>query len=218
LYDSDTLAMPVATAALGLNPASPRINYGVAAFSAYQSDPLDSVGLDSDGNLLHPLSFDPIHPGVAVFGSFDGDASALLYRDSPGSVLKVTRNAAAYALDHAQGALMVHFQNTVGTKAQKLALKSASKATVKLSKSATKLHQALTATITVSNTAGVAATGKVDLRHIGGGVFVSGNLSNGKVTVRFTPKSKGTYKIRAEYHGDASYLAGNSNTVTLVVS
>ena len=79
------------------------------------------------GNLVNPLSLDILHPGVAVYGSYDGDASPLLFRDSPGSVLTIRRDAAAYAADHGQGALIIHFQNKRGYKAQVVYLKSAGK-------------------------------------------------------------------------------------------
>jgi hypothetical protein len=220
LFDSDTMVMPVALAALGLNPANPRLHYGVVSFSPYQSDPIDLIGLNANGEMHNPLSFNAFRPGVAVFGSYDGSASALLYADSPGSVLAVRRDTAAYAADHALGALIVHYQNKVGTKAQKLALKSASAVSIKLSKTTVKLHGSVSASISVASTGGPVPTGQVDLRHMNGahGIYSIGHLSNGKVTLKFTPKTKGTILVRAEYHGDGSYLAGHSATVKVVVS
>jgi subtilisin family serine protease len=211
LLGSDTLVMPVATAALGLNPASPRFNYGVGAYSSYQSDVLDSVGFTS------PLSFDPITPGVAMFGSFDGDASALLFRDSPGSVLKLTRNIAAYAADRGKGLLTVHFHNAVGNKAQVSSLKSVSTVSLKLSPTSAKLNTKINSVTKVANT-GLVPTGKVNIRHVGGGVFATGTLSNGVLSVSFTPHARGTYRVRAEYAGDANYLPGNSAIITVTVS
>jgi hypothetical protein len=120
LFNSDTLVMPVALGLIpGVTASHSRISYAVFAFSEYQSAPVDQVGdVGAKGKLVKPLSFDVLHPGVAVFGSYDGDASALLYRDSPGSVLEVRRDSAAYAVDHGLGALLVHFHNKVGNKAQ----------------------------------------------------------------------------------------------------
>jgi subtilisin family serine protease len=213
LLGSDTLVMPVATAALGLNPASPRFNYGVAAYSSYQLDALDSVGFTS------PLSFDPITPGLAMFGSFDGDASALLFRDSPGSVLKLTRNIAAYAADRGKGLLTVHFHNTAGNKAQVSSLKSASTVSLRVSATKIKVNTKIN-TLTVVKNTGLVPTGRVNLRHTEGGhgVYATGTLTNGFLSVSFTPHTRGTYRFRAEYLGDANYLPGNSAVITVTVS
>jgi hypothetical protein len=78
---------------------------------------VDTVGLSSSLAPDGTLTTDVLNPGVAVFGSFDGNGSPLLYVDAPGA-LAVRRDAAAYAADHGQGALIVHFHNVVGTKAQ----------------------------------------------------------------------------------------------------
>jgi hypothetical protein len=115
--------------ALGLIPgvtaSHSRISYAVFAYSEYQSSPVDQVGdIGANGKFVKPLSFDVLHPGVAVFGSYDGDASALLFRDSPGSVLEIRRDSAAYTADHGLGALLVHFHNKVGNKAQVATLTS----------------------------------------------------------------------------------------------
>jgi hypothetical protein len=53
-----------------------------------------------------------------VFGAFDGNESPLLWQDMPGTSLTVRRDSAAYAADNGQGALLVHFHNAVGNKAQ----------------------------------------------------------------------------------------------------
>ncbi|MDT4985464.1 MAG: hypothetical protein QOF95_2954, partial [Pseudonocardiales bacterium] len=155
--------------------------------------------------------------GVAMFGSFDGDASALLFRDSPGSVLKLTRNIAAYAADRGKGLLTVHFHNTVGNKAQVSSLKSAARVTLKVSPTSAKLNTKINSVTTVANT-GLVPTGKVNIRHVGGGVFATGTLRNGVLSVSFTPHARGTYRVRAEYAGDANYLAGNSAVITVTVS
>jgi Bacterial Ig-like domain (group 3)/Subtilase family len=106
----------------------------------------------------------------------------------------------------------------LGAKAQRMAVKSVSSVGLKLSTTHAAFHAAVTATVTVANGSGIPATGKVDIRHVGGGVFVSGTLVNGTLTVKFTPKYRQTYQVRAEYHGDSNYLAGNSAIVTLTVS
>jgi subtilisin family serine protease len=118
LFDSDTLVMPVAIAAVpGVSTGHSRVSYGVLTFSQFSPGPVDSVGLNSSFNPDGTLSTDVLNPGVAVFASFDGSGSPLLYVDEPGT-LNVRRDAAAYAVDHGQGALIVHFHNDVGNKAQ----------------------------------------------------------------------------------------------------
>src|SRR5262249_10212401 len=118
LFDSDTLVMPVAIAALpGIAAGHSRIRYGVLTFSQFSADPVDSVGLNSSFNPDGTLTTDVLKPGLAVFGSFAGGGSPLLWVDEPGT-LNVRRDAAGYAADHGQGALIVHFHNAVGNKAQ----------------------------------------------------------------------------------------------------
>jgi subtilisin family serine protease len=126
LFNSDTLVMPMAIGAIpGVTASHSRITYAVFAFSEYQSAPVDQVGdIGGNGKFVKPLSSDVLNPGVAVFGSYDGNESALLYRDSPGSVLEIRRDAVSYAADKGLGALLVHFHNKVGNKAQVVTLKS----------------------------------------------------------------------------------------------
>jgi subtilisin family serine protease len=113
LFNSDTMVMPVAISALTPKHGS-RLSYAVAGFSIYQSTPVDEVGFTSRGTT--GFSFDPLHPGVAVFGSYDGSQSSLLFRDAPGEVLEVVRDKAAYVADRARGALIVHFRTASATK------------------------------------------------------------------------------------------------------
>jgi hypothetical protein len=118
LFDSDTLVMPVLTSALpGVSVGHSRIKYGVLTFGSFSADPVDSVGLDSNDAPDGTLTADVLNPGVAVYGSFAGGGSPLLYVDGPGTLV-VRRDAAAYAADHGKGALIVHFHNAVGNKAQ----------------------------------------------------------------------------------------------------
>ena len=118
LFDSDTLVMPVLTSDLpGVSAGHSRIKYGVLTLATFSMDPVDSVGLNSNFVPDGTLTTDVLKPGLAVFGTFDGSGSPLLYVDSPGT-LEVQRDAAAYAADHGQGALIVHFHNAVGNKAQ----------------------------------------------------------------------------------------------------
>jgi subtilisin family serine protease len=121
-FDSDTLVMPVDIAALpSVSAGHSRITYAVATFGQFSSDPVDQIGFGSpffDGS----LTTDVLNPGVAVFGSFTGTGSPILYKDMPGTSLTVRRNAASYTADHGSGLLMVHFQNAVGNKAQIVSL------------------------------------------------------------------------------------------------
>lgn len=131
LFDSDTLVMPVAVSALPKLAVNGRIRYGVASYSNETAGPIDTVGLDAAGNLSKPLSINPYHPGIAVYGSVDGTTNGLLYADAPGTLLQVRRDAQRYPQDGGLGVLMVHFHNKVGNKAQVVALKSTAPAAAK---------------------------------------------------------------------------------------
>lgn len=128
VFDSDTLVMPVAIGALsGISSTHSRITYGVLTFSTFAPDPVDTAGVHLFGNSLSfdgSLSADVLNPGVAVYGSYNGSGSALLYHDSPGTTLTVRRNAKTYATDHGMGALIVHFQDGAGHAAQVVRLTS----------------------------------------------------------------------------------------------
>ena len=132
LFDSDTLVMPVWLPALGVSVGHSRITYGVVTFGSFSGDPVDSVGFTSNLSAFDgSLKADVLNPGVAVFGSFDGSSSPLLYADMPSTSLTLRRDAAAYAADAGKGVLMVHFHNAVGNKAQVLDIDSHSLAVTK---------------------------------------------------------------------------------------
>jgi uncharacterized repeat protein (TIGR02543 family) len=118
LLDSDTLVIPVGIDDLpGISAGHSRIHYGVVSFGQFQSDPVDFAGFDPNtGDLT--LTADVLKPGVAAYGAFDGFESPLLWADMPSTSLNLRRDAAAYAADHGMGAMIVHFQNAVGNKAQ----------------------------------------------------------------------------------------------------
>ena len=121
LLDSDTLVMPVWIGALaeeGLTTDASRVTYGVLSFGQFASDPVDSVGFDDSLDLDGSLTADPLNPGVAVFGTWNGSGTPLLYQDMPGTSLTIRRDAASYTADNGMGAMIVHFQNAVGSKAQ----------------------------------------------------------------------------------------------------
>lgn len=122
MFNSDTLVMPVFIATLGASAGHSRIAYGIATFGQFSSSPVDTIGFGSNSNLDGSLSTDVLNPGIAVYGSFNGSGSPLLYADSPSTTLTVRKDAAAYVSDHGQGVLMVHFHNKVGNKAQVVTL------------------------------------------------------------------------------------------------
>ncbi len=125
LFDSDTMVMPVWIGGLsGVSTGHSRITYGVVTFGSFSSGLVDSVGARVSGSSVSldgTLSTDVLNPGLAVFGAFDGSSSPLLYVDAPGT-LEVRRDASAYTADHGLGALIVHFHNAVGSKAQVVSL------------------------------------------------------------------------------------------------
>src|SRR4051812_4727919 len=219
LLDSDTLVMPVLTAALGLKPGASRISYGIASFDGYHDGAVDSIGLNDVGDPENGLTFDPLQPGLAMYGSYDGDASPLLFRDSPGSVVKVSRNAPAYAADRGKGLLVVHFHNQNGHKAQVVSLsKSAASPTLKLLPNPVRHGRTVTATISVTSKSGVTPTGTVTLRRPDGTVIGTRTLKSGKATLTFTAKKAGTYRHYARYNGDQNTAPASSAIVNLKVT
>jgi subtilisin family serine protease len=119
VFGSDTMILPVSIAALpAVAATNSRITYGVVTFSTFAADPVDSVGFTSNFDLDGTLSTDVLHPGLAVYGAYTGVGNPLLYGDQTGKAIDVRRDGAAYAADRGQGALIVHFQNAVGNKAQ----------------------------------------------------------------------------------------------------
>jgi subtilisin family serine protease len=226
LLESSVVVMPVFNAALGIDPANSRFNYGVLGFTAYQSAPLDTVGVGSGDSL--DLSFDPVHPGAAVYGAVSQSTSPLLFLDNPTSVLRVDRDAAAYAADKGQGLMMVHFHNQEAAKVQAVSLTTAPPPPTKvtptvalsLDKAKVKRGHKVKATITVTGSAGT-ATGLVELGKVVGGAFrpvASGTLSNGTVTIKFEPNKPGKYVLQAHYDGDAAYNSASSAEVKLKVT
>ncbi len=213
-FNSDTLVLPVAISALpGVAAGHSRITYGVASFSAFSSAPIDLVGLNANGAFSSPLSFDLLRPGVSVFVGQGG----LLYQDLPGTSLVLRRDAPAYGADKGLGALMVHFHNRVGSKAQVVALKSVPQVKLTLSATTVRAGTAVNANVSVANTAGLLATGAVSVRRAPGVVLVNGTLVNAKATLRLPNLPRGKYTIYVFYPGDANYLSGYSNKVTLTI-
>ncbi len=218
MFNSDTLVLPTTIAAIpGVAPGQSRISYVVQSFSAEQSAPVDTIGsIDPNGNLVNPLSFDVLNPGIAVYGSYTGDASPLLYPDSSSSVISLRRDASAYVQDGALGAMIVHFQNQLGDKTQLLGLKIAPAVNLALSPNPVGRGHQVTANVTVPGT-GTPATGAVVIKQ-GSTTLASGTVVNGAVQLQFTENVAGAYAITAEYAGDGGHEAGTSTPVLLHVS
>lgn len=224
LFDSDTLVLPVGLQYLpGLSSTKSRISYSVLTFTGSSSGPVDQVGdVGSDNTLVGAKTMDVLNPGVAVYGSYNGDTDPLLYVDSPNTFVKIRRDAKAYAADGAQGALLVHFHNAVGNKAQLVSF-AKTKSTVGLTMTPNPATHGkkLSGVVTVTASNGVAPTGTVTLKRVTGGgapaTVATGKLVNGKVTLGYTPKNAGTYKYQASYSGDSLYAAGNSAAVSVKI-
>ncbi|WP_460792327.1 S8 family serine peptidase [Nocardioides maradonensis] len=218
LLHSDTLVLPVAIAALpGIDADHSRISYGISSYTPYSGDPIDTIGMDATGALSDPLSMDVLHPGVSVAGSYTGDASPLLFPDSEASVLKLTRDPASYAADNGKGALLVHFQNAVGDKAQVVRLNAAATVGLSLAPTTAARGQTVTATVTIPKDAGPGATGAVTLTA-GGTQVASGTAVDGTATLTFSSAKAGKLPVVASYAGDENYQPGVSAPATLTVT
>jgi subtilisin family serine protease len=233
LFDSDTMVFPVWLDALrtagGSFPPLPsfgktdsRVRYGVV--SVGEGGIVDNIGVNvtsllSGGrprlNSAH-LATDLAHTGIEVANSSIFDHAlfgALLNNDKPGTAVSVRRDVAQYNRDHAKGLLMVHFQNTVGSKAKIVTLKSKPKVSISLSASSVQLNHAISATIKVANTAGHVATGKVVLHRGSGAILRQGRLTKGQITFTWRPGARGAFAVYAVYKGDANYAARRSAKV-----
>jgi len=218
LFDSDTMVLPVAISAIpGVDEEHTRIGYSVLSFSPYQGAPVDHIGdIDEDGNLTDAMSLDVLHPGVALFGSYDGSASPFLFPDAPSSVLNLRRDAAAYVEDGGLGAMIVHFHNQLGSKTQVVQLKVDPTVNLQLAPNPAGRGQTVTATVTVPTGSDATATGTVTLKR-GTTTVASGALSNGSAQLHVSFADAGTYLLHAEYSGDTNHNAGTSATANLVV-
>ena len=218
VFDSDTMVLPVATAAIpGVDGENSRISYSVLSFSPYQGAPVDQIGdLDDDGNLVDPLTLDVLKPGVALFGSYDGSASPFLFPDAASSVLNLRRDAAAYVQDGGLGAMIVHFHNQLGSKTQMVQLKVDPTVNLALAPNPAGRGQDVTATVTVPTGPDAPATGTVTLKR-GTTTLATGALSNGTAQLHVSFADAGTYPLHTEYSGDANHNAGSSDPTNLVV-
>jgi hypothetical protein len=133
VFDSDSLVLPVATAALtGMSlpepPAQPRIRsghtrigYGVLSTSAYHSRPLDVVGFTGAGRPV--LTLDVTRPSLTVT---DGGSAGRFYPDLPGLTVTVRKDTRAYRTDKTKGLLLIHHHDADGVRAQVVRVKQPS--------------------------------------------------------------------------------------------
>jgi subtilisin family serine protease len=223
IFDSDVLVLPVPVADLpGFSAEHPRINYSVFSFDYETGPSIDQVGdIADDGTITHGLSLDVLHPGVSVQGSYNGASSPILFQDSPGTVLSVRRDLAAYRADRGQGVLMLHFHNLTGNKAQVVGFAKA-KPTVKLSFAPTTIKKGTSTKVTVTVTgAADKPTGTVTISRLNGtkpGALRTVTLVNGTASFTYTPRAAGTFTYRAAYAGDQIYAGGTSGVATLKIT
>ncbi|KAA2253525.1 S8 family serine peptidase [Solihabitans fulvus] len=113
VFDTNTIVLPVALTALGIDPSkdSARISY-TASVAGFYTAPGDKTGLIS--SISTPMSFDPLKPGLWTQGG--GDA-AIGYVAKPGTALVVNRDAAAAAVDKSDSLLVIDHHNASGDRA-----------------------------------------------------------------------------------------------------
>jgi subtilisin family serine protease len=138
LFDSDTMVLPVWLRAFGafnghralpgFSSKHTRIRYGVLSFG--ETGLVDAVGVNLRTGRLSSsgyLTTDVLHPGVLVHNNSIRNYDTrgfLLNSDRPDTTLTVRRDLARYRKDRGKGALLIHFHNQVGVKAQVVTLKS----------------------------------------------------------------------------------------------
>ena len=125
--------------------------------------------------------------------------------------------AHAYTITYTEDDQIKSFTKTGTLVVNKAAVKSTAGAVTKAptTKAAGKY------TVTVTKPTGLAnATGKVTVTLKKGSATkkVSGNLSNGKVTINVPKLAKGTWKATVSYAGDKNYKAATVTGKSVVVS
>jgi len=223
IFDSDSLSLPVATeaiAATSLDPAHPRIrlghsriNYGVAASSAYHNQPLDLVGLTAAGKPT--LTVDVVRPALTVG---DGVSADEYLADLPGLPLSVRKDVPAFGFDKPLGLLILHHHNTDGVRAQVVRVKQPSAPRLALSTTHALVGHPVLAVVRIPASAGPLPTGTVTLRYGSAGVVLArARTNNGYFAVNLRLRH-GVYVLYADYSGDNYYLPHRSNLMVLQVS
>ena len=203
LYDSDVMVLPVSLDTLidyGVNPASPRVSYGIETYSYSSDQAIDMIGIDPEtGDLDHPLSADLYEPGITVT---DESGNGPLVEDQPGHQLTVTRNVGSWKEDGGEGLMMVHFHNQTGEKAQAVALRGANSYT-----SVSVSPGALSATVEAGESL-PEPTGQVTF-SIDGKPVGSAQLESGIAVLNREVPHGAPRMVRAEYSGDADFEASS---------
>jgi hypothetical protein len=100
-----------------------------------------------------------------------------------------------------------------------VSLNKAASVSLSLAPNPVTVGKPVTATMTVSGSAGT-PTGTVTLTRVTGStgkpVFVR-TLSGGRATLSYPQNTTGTFVYRADYAGDSTYAAGQSSEVSLTV-
>lgn len=217
IFDSDTMVLPVNIAALGVTEGSSSIDYGIYTYSNQKDAPVDTVGFDGDGELLDgSLSMDLLEPGV-----FLGDGGDVFqFGLTGGDSLLVNRNRDAYKAENALGAMIVHFHNEVGNKAQIVDLVAEgaeSQVGLALDPTSVAAGGKVIATVTVADTENEIPTGEVTITT-GDTVLGTGQVDDtGSAVVVLRPAPAGDYDVVAEYAGNDTYAPGTSDAVALEV-
>ena len=215
VYDSDTLVMPLwanVLDAYGVDAANPTINFGVLSFSAYQSAPVDAVGIDP-GTGEVSLSANVYEPAIKATDQWD--SSQLLY-DETGAPITVDRDPASYAADGGLGILMTHFHNKVGDKAQVVDIVEPSTVTGVHTPEPSSFGTASSVTVTVTG-GGPTPTGSVTVKE-GATLIGNGTLgADGKATVPLPADlAVGAHTLDLSYSGDDNYAAGTGQATATV--
>jgi subtilisin family serine protease len=213
-FNSDTLVLPVAIQAIpGITSSRSRIRYGVYGFSGYAAPAVDMIGINPVGTLTNPLSMDVLRPGVTLANP---DAQSILFQDLPNTSLPLRRDAPAYKVDKGMGAMLIHFHNRVGMKAQLVGMRSASDVGLALSAREVRAGTPVIAAVGINPVVGT-ATGYVSLRRAPGITLANARLEDGEAgfVLRL---GRGRYDLYVFYPGDDNYRPGYSNHVILTVS
>jgi hypothetical protein len=217
IFDSDSVMLPVPLSALGITNVVHRIKYGIATFSIYHNEALDTIGLTGDKEdvtaLVPSLTMDVFRPAISAS---DGDDPLVLVQDTEDSPFEVRKDVPAYKIDKPNGMLLIHHHNTDGHRAQVVKVKQPSSSTIALSATRVRAGTRVTATVTVAPDAGPVPTGTIEFRKWNGVPIVRGTLTNGKSSVVLPPFARGQVILYAYYYGDDSYLPDwTTNQITL---
>ncbi len=221
IYDSDVVIMPLGFLNLdGVDPANPRIDYGVLGWSYTTATAIDAVGMNP-GTAAPELSVELGRPGLKAVDANNQP----IYMETGNTVLDVTRDPAVYQANKSQGLMLVHLHNAVGDKSEVLDVKVAPAAagatttTLQPGASSVEVNTPVSLPVAVTGTGGT-PTGEVRVVAAEtGAVLASGALgADGRATLSYTPGTVGTVRMVARYVGDAGNAASSSTESVLTVT